>query len=160
MTHSIANHDAAPLVTVGTAAQEAGLSAKAVRLYERKGLLAPAERTQAGYRLFSPEDIAVLHFIRRAKALDLSLDEIKTILDLQRGGEQPCQLVTTILDAHLAEIDQKIADLRTLRDSLRTARLGAAAARRDGNDAFICQIIETPHELLPGVHRPPRSALR
>lgn len=134
------------LVTVGSAARETGLSAKAIRLYERKGLLAPAERTEAGYRLFSPDDTAVLHFIRRAKALDLSLEEIKTILDLQRGGEQPCQLVTSILDAHLAEIDQKLADLRRLRDSLRTARQSATMARRDGNDAFICQIIESAPE--------------
>ena len=155
MIHTLAGHDTAPLVTVGTAALEAGLSAKAVRLYERKGLLPPPERTQAGYRLYSRHDIAVLNFLRRAKALDLSLDEIKTILDLQRGGEQPCQLVTTILDTHLADIDQKIADLRTLRDSLRTARLGAAAAQRDGNDAFICQIIETPEGLVaPGSSSP------
>lgn len=134
------------LVTVGSAALETGLSAKAIRLYERKGLLAPAERTEAGYRLFSPDDIALLHFIRRAKTLDLSLEEIKAILDLQRGGEQPCQLVTSILDTHLADIDQKLNDLRRLRDSLRTARQGAATARRDGNDAFICQIIEAVPE--------------
>lgn len=110
------------LMTVGNAAEQTGLSAKAIRLYERKGLLAEAERTQAGYRLFTTDDVAILHFIRRAKALDLGLDEIKDILDLQRGGEQPCQLVTSMLDTHLADIDQKLADLRTLRDSLRTAR--------------------------------------
>lgn len=147
------------LVTVGSAALESGLSAKAIRLYERKGLLAPAERTEAGYRLFSPDDIAVLHFIRRAKALDLSLEEIKAILDLQRGGEQPCQLVTSILDTHLADIDQKLTDLRTLRDSLRTARQGATTARRDGNDAFICQIIESAPEASTS-ERPLRSGPR
>lgn len=152
MTSAISTQATIPLVTVGSAAVETGLSAKAIRLYEHKGLLAAAERTDAGYRLFSPDDIAVLHFIRRAKALDLSLEEIKAVLDLQRGGEQPCQLVSTILDKHLAEIDQKLADLRRLRDSLRTARQGATAAHRDGNDAFICQIIESSRE--PDVTHP------
>lgn len=137
------------LMTVGNAAEQTGLSAKAIRLYERKGLLAEAERTQAGYRLFTTDDVAILHFIRRAKALDLGLDEIKDILDLQRGGEQPCQLVTSMLDTHLADIDQKLADLRTLRDSLRTARRAAATARRDGNTVIICHIIETPPEAPP-----------
>lgn len=54
-------------MTVGTAAKAAGVSAKAVRLWEAKGLLPPAERTQAGYRLFSNNDVAVLQFIRQAK---------------------------------------------------------------------------------------------
>ena len=143
------------LVTVGSAAEQTGLSAKAIRLYESKGLLAEAERTEAGYRLFTSDDIAVLQFIRRAKTLDLGLDEIKDILDLQRGGEQPCQRVTAMLDSHLADLDQKLADLRMLRDSLRNARRAAATARRDGNPAVVCQIIESasaspalePHEL-------------
>ena len=150
------------LVTVGAAAQETRLSAKAIRLYERKGLLAPAERTEAGYRLFSPDDLAVLHFIRRAKALDLSLGEIKTVLDLQRGGEQPCELVTSILDTHLVEIDRKLADLRRLRESLRGARRSATSAQRDGNEAVICQIIESTPETVrpeqPLVSAPKRSS--
>jgi len=145
------------LVTVGNAAEQTGLSAKAIRLYERKGLLAEAERTEAGYRLFTPEDVAVLHFIRRAKTLHLGLDEIKDILDLQRGGEQPCQRVTSMLDTHLADIDQKLADLRRLRDSLRTVRRAATTARRDGNAAVVCQIIESAPD-SPATERPQGSA--
>jgi MerR family copper efflux transcriptional regulator len=130
------------LVTVGRAAAMTGLSPKAVRLYERKGLLPEAERTPAGYRLFTAADLDVLHFVRRAKALDLTLDEIKDVLDLQRGGEQPCQRVTAMLDAHIAEIDRKLADLRRLRRSLLTARRAATKARCAGQDAVICRIIE------------------
>jgi MerR family copper efflux transcriptional regulator len=130
------------LVTVGRAAALTGLSAKAVRLYERKGLLSKADRTEAGYRLFDDDDLAVLHFIRQAKTLDLTLDEIKGILDLQRGGEQPCSRVTGMLDAHLAGIDRKLADLRRLRRCLLDARRAATAARRRGSDAVVCRIIE------------------
>lgn len=145
------------LVTVGDAAEQTGLSAKAIRLYERKGLLAEAERTDAGYRLFTPEEVAVLHFIRRAKTLDLGLDEIKDILDLQRGGEQPCQRVTSMLDTHLTDIEEKLADLRRLRDSLRTVRRAATTARRDGNAAVVCQIIESEPDSA-AIKRPRTSA--
>ncbi|WP_219416398.1 MerR family transcriptional regulator [Pseudonocardia nigra] len=129
-------------MTVGRAAALTGLSAKAIRLYERKGLLPEADRTESGYRLFTEDDLAVLDFIRQAKALDLTLDEIKGILDLQRGGEQPCGRVMGMLDAHLAEIDQRLSDLRRLRRSLADARRAATAARRRGSSAVVCRIIE------------------
>ncbi|MBN9103095.1 MAG: MerR family DNA-binding protein [Pseudonocardia sp.] len=142
MTSGPRGETPAELVTVGRAAALTGLSPKAVRLYERKGLLPEAERTESGYRLFTADDLAVLHFIRQAKTLDLTLDEIKDVLDLQRCGEQPCGRVIGILDAHIAEIDRKLADLRRLRRSLLAARRAAGTARRGGHDAVVCQIIE------------------
>ncbi len=131
-------------MTVGAAAEAAGVSAKAIRLWESKGLLPPAERTGAGYRLLTDEDVNVLRFIRQAKALDLSLTEIKDILDLQRDGAAPCGRVAELLDAHLAEIDRTIADLRQLRRSLTAVRRAARDSQRRGEDAVVCQIIERP----------------
>ena len=131
-------------MTVGAAAQEAGVSAKAVRLWEAKGLIAPAQRTDAGYRLFTADDVHVLHFIRQAKALGLTLPDIKDILDLQRQGATPCARVTELLDTRLAEIDRTLADLRALRRSLGAARRAARDTQRRGQDAMICRIIETP----------------
>lgn len=61
----------AQAMTVGRAAQAAGLTRKAVRLYEERGLLPPAQRTAAGYRLYNQDDVDTLTFIRRARALDL-----------------------------------------------------------------------------------------
>ncbi len=142
MTPRSLGETSARLLTVGRAAALSGLSPKAVRLYERKGLLPEAERTESGYRLFTADDVAVLHFIRQARTLDLTLEEIKDVLDLQRGGEQPCARVTGLLDAHIAGIDRKLADLRRLRRSLLAARRAAGTARRGGHDAVVCQIIE------------------
>ena len=76
-------------MTVGAAAAATGVSAKAVRLWESKGLLPAAARTEAGYRLFTEDDLDVLRFIRQAKALGLTLPEIKDIIDLQRDGATP-----------------------------------------------------------------------
>lgn len=142
-------------MTVGRAAALAGLSPKAVRLYEHRGLLPTAERTESGYRLFTADDLDVLHFIRQAKALDLTLDEIKDVLDLQRGGEQTCARVTSLLDEHLAGIDRKLADLRWLRRALRTARRAADTAPGEGRDAVVRRIIEhapTDTKTRPGVY--------
>lgn len=129
-------------MTVGAAAKAAGVSAKAVRLWESKGLLPPAERTEAGYRLFSDDDIAVLRFIRQAKTLGLTLPEIKNIIDLQRDGAAPCGRVTELLDAHIAEIDRTLTELRQLRRSLALARQAAREGQRRGENAVVCRIIE------------------
>ena len=130
------------LLTIGDVAERTGLTRKAIRLYEHKGLLPPAQRSNAGYRLYSSDDVAVLGFIRRARALNLHLDEISDILDLQRGGVQPCGHVLGILDTRIAEIDRTIADLTELRHSLSTARDAANADRRRGQRAVVCRLIE------------------
>ena len=134
--------DGAHQLTIGEAAERTGLTRKAIRLYEHKGLLPPARRSNAGYRLYSADDLAVLGFIRRARALDLHLDEIGDILDLQRGGEQPCGHVLGILDTRIAEIDRTIADLSELRQSLSMARKAASADQSRGQHAVVCQLIE------------------
>lgn len=133
-------------MTVGAAAEAAGVSAKAVRLWEAKGLLPAAERTEAGYRVFTEHDLDVLRFVRQAKTLGLHLEAIKATLDLQRGGEQPCGRVLALLDEHLADIDQRLRDLNRLRQSLSRARATATSARRHGQHAVVCQIIEAPAE--------------
>lgn len=130
-------------VTVGTAAELAGVSRKAIRLWEARGLLPQTERTAAGYRLFDEADLEVLRFIRRAKALGLSLEEINEILDLQRGGGHPCTRVTQLLDEHLHQIEQTMAELRQLRHALLSARRAADQARDAGNASVVCQIIES-----------------
>lgn len=130
-------------VMIGEAAERAGMSAKAIRLYEQRGLLEPAPRTDAGYRTYGPEDLAVLTFIRQAKATGLRLDEIGRIIDLQRAGEQPCATVVDLLDARLCDVDRKLADLSDLRRTLAAARARADGAARAGRPAVICTVIET-----------------
>lgn len=136
----------AETMTVGQAARASGLSPKAIRLYESRGLIEPAERTQSGYRTYRPDDVALLTFIRQAKSLGLRLDEIHQIIDLQRGGLQPCATVLGLVDAHIAEIDNTIADLHALRASLDAVRRDAETAMRDGRHAVVCTIIETASE--------------
>lgn len=130
-------------VTIGEAAKLSGVSPKAIRLYEQRELLPPAERTDAGYRIYGPDDLAMLRFIRQARAVGLHLDEIRQVIDLQRQGTQPCATVIGLLNRRLADIDQTMTDLKALRTTLIAARDRAQDAARSGQDALICRLIET-----------------
>ncbi|XVV06644.1 heavy metal-responsive transcriptional regulator [Actinosynnema sp. CA-248983] len=131
-------------MTVGQVAKAAGLTRRAVRLYEERGLLPAAERTAAGYRRYTRNDIDTLTFIRRARALDLPLDDIAAILALRRGGNTPCEAVRGLVDTRIAEIDQAIADLQALRASLDATRQDAATSAAAPQGAGVCPIIERP----------------
>ncbi|HME15795.1 MAG TPA: heavy metal-responsive transcriptional regulator [Mycobacterium sp.] len=129
--------------TVGAAAKAVGVSAKAIRIWEAKGLLPPAGRTESGYRLFTDDDLEILRFIIRAKTLGLTLPEVKSILDLHRQGTAPCEQVTALLDAHISDIDRAIAELRALRTTLSAALQSARHDQHRGRAATVCRIIES-----------------
>ena len=130
-------------VTISAAARRSGLSPKAIRLYEARGLLAAPVRTGSGYRTYSEPDVAVLQFSRQARALKLGLDEIRQILEVQQGGVPPCETVVGILDAHVREIDRTLVALRGLRKTLVTVRDSAKRTDTHGSRAAVCRIIES-----------------
>ncbi len=135
-------------MTVSRAARRAGLTPKAVRLYESKGLLDPAPRSGAGYRLYQDADVEVLRFVRQARALGLNLAAIREIIDLQRQGAQPCGRVLGIVDTRLGEVDLALRDLRALRRALQSARDAARDSQTRGHGAVVCRIIESAGERL------------
>jgi MerR family copper efflux transcriptional regulator len=142
-------------LTIGEVAKQTGLSPKAIRLYEAHGLIPPPERTQAGYRTYDEHDLALLRFVSQARALDLRLEEIKEILDLQQASGQPCGRVIELLDTHIRSINHTIRALRQLRATLARARASAEASRQRGNQAVVCQIIES--QPSPSRRRPQRN---
>ena len=115
------------MFTVGQVARAAGVSAKAVRLYEARGLLPPAARNAAGYRVFEASDVDTVRFIRRARSLGLGLDAAADILATHRSGLAPCERTGQLLEQRIAEIDHSLRELRELRATL-------VAARRTGAD--------------------------
>ncbi len=133
-------------MTVGEAARRAGLSAKALRLYEARGILPKASRTVSGYRLYSEEDVQLLRWVRGARALGLTLTEIRRILDLRREGRQPCQHLTELIESHVNNIDQAVADLRGLQDAL-VAILNDGELRRSRGEGFgYCEVVRVAGE--------------
>jgi MerR family copper efflux transcriptional regulator len=143
------DHEPRPVrpVTIGRAAAAAGLSPKAVRLYEARGLLPMAARTAAGYRLYTDTDIARMRFIAAARELGLHIDQISEILATAHDGQPPCATTRAILDQRISEIDEVINRLTDLRSTLAAAR-NTNPARAD--EPVICPVIEGhTHRMSP-----------
>ena len=146
-----------PGITVGEAARRAGVSPKAVRLYETRGILPVVQRTEAGYRTYTEGDVETLRFVRRARALGLRLEEIRRIIDLQRQGAQPCVTVIQLLEGHLSDIDRTMRELRALRKDLSRALEVARSTVHRGEDVVICPIIEQASRESVGTGHPRRT---
>jgi Cu(I)-responsive transcriptional regulator len=104
-------------MNIKEAAERAGLPAKTIRYYEDIGLLTPA-RSANGYRDFSDNDAHKLAFLGRARALGFPIEECRALLALWEDETRESAEVKAIAKRHLAEIEQKIADLGEMRDTL------------------------------------------
>jgi DNA-binding transcriptional MerR regulator len=105
---------------IGEVAYQTGLSIKTIRYYERRGLLEQPPRTEGGYRLYGPEEVARLQFIQRAKLLGLTLEEIRELVELAvrcNEGEIVPRL-EEVLEAKLEEAERKMAELAAFRENL------------------------------------------
>lgn len=103
---------------VGEVSRSLGLNPQTLYFYERIGLIPSPQRTKAGYRLFSQQDVERLAFIACAKSLGLSLDEIKDILALKDGQALTCRAVYERLSKKVQDIEESIRQLQALRDDL------------------------------------------
>jgi MerR family copper efflux transcriptional regulator len=103
--------------TIGRLAKAAGVNIDTVRFYERQGLLPEARRSGGGYRLYGPADAQRLQFIRRAKTLGFSLEDIAELLRLTEDGHDRAR-VKAIAQARVADLAQRIAELERMRGIL------------------------------------------
>ena len=97
---------------VGAVAKAAGVGVQTLHYYERLGLLPKPERSAANYRLYLPEAIRRVQFIKKAQSVGLTLEETKQILDLKDHGRAPCHRVVELGQKHLQEIEARLNQLR------------------------------------------------
>lgn len=128
---------------IGQLARESGVKPDTVRFYERSGLLAPPERTAAGYRVYEPAALDRIRFIKRAQKLGFTLEQIRQILSLRGNRPATCQCVLRMAEASLADVEAKLRDLQAFRDALAT---NLAQWRKPGSwknrAAEFCVLIE------------------
>lgn len=105
-------------LSIGQLAQQAGVAIDTVRYYERNALLAPAGRLASGYRRYGVTELKRLRFIRRAKALGFTLDDIRALLTL--SDERDVAQVKRAAQRKLGDIEQRIAELERIRTGLHT----------------------------------------
>lgn len=131
------------MLKIGDVSKRSGIGIEALRFYEKGGLLDKPSRTMSGYRVYDPEVLERLAFIKRAQVLGFSLDEIKRITDDARAGQSPCDEVREIVRRRLEELDQRMAEMRRYRKEL-AETLGEwdRVGRAPGH---ICGLIEGAH---------------
>lgn len=125
---------------IGEAARRSGVSAANMRYYEKENLLAPGVREDNRYRLYSEADVHRLRFIRLCRAMDMSLDEVRTLLALDSRPPTNPHTACHTLDEHIAHVRTRRRELQALEQSLRDLR-----KRCDGADAH-CHVLDALHE--------------
>jgi DNA-binding transcriptional MerR regulator len=139
---------------IGELSKLSGTGVEALRFYEKAGLLERPARTAAGYRLYGPEAVERLAFIRRAQVLGFSLEEIRQIISERRGGASPCAHVREIVRRRLRELDERMAEMRRYRREL-AGTLAEWDATGDSSEGHVCGLIEGAHiEHRPEPRRP------
>lgn len=124
------------LLNIGQAARQSGVSAKMIRHYETLGLLPAVPRTEAGYRQYAETQIQTLRFIRRARLLGFSMKEIAELLKLWQNQERASADVKRIALAHVADLEQRIAHMQAMRQTLQEL-----ATACQGNQRPDCPIL-------------------
>ncbi|MFO2462740.1 Cu(I)-responsive transcriptional regulator [Pseudomonas sp. 15FMM2] len=147
-------------MNIGQAAKFSGVSAKMIRYYEQIGLVPKANRSDAGYRNYGSQDVQSLRFIRRARDLGFSVEQISELLVLWGDPDRACVDVKAMALTHVAGLKAKIADLQAMAQTLEQL-----ADQCHGNDRPDCPIIAGLAERTAAVaveqrprvpHRPPR----
>ena len=124
-------------MNISVAAQRSGVSAKTIRYYESIALIPSAERSANGYRAYSESEVHTLRFIRRARRLNFSAEEIRSLLDLWRDTRRSSNKVKVLASQHLTELDRKIAELEAMRRTL-----AQVIERCHGGDRPDCAILD------------------
>jgi Cu(I)-responsive transcriptional regulator len=130
--------------SIGRAAELSGVTPKMIRHYESLGLIPEAARTLGDYRVYTAAEIHTLRFIRRARGLGFSMDEISGLLGLWRNQRRASAEVKRLAMKHITELDAKIEELRSMR-----AALAELAQHCHGDDRPECPILDDLGRLTP-----------
>lgn len=138
---------------IGEVSLASGIGIEALRFYERSGVLGKPLRSMSGYRLYDEGVLERLAFIKKAQTLGFSLDEIKQIISDARSGTSPCDEVREIVRRRLAELDERMREMRRYRTELaQTLEDWDKVGRAPGH---ICGLIESA-EIENSPPAPPR----
>jgi MerR family mercuric resistance operon transcriptional regulator len=125
--------------TIGQLARAAQIPATTVRYYERIGLLAPNDRSQGNYRLYTPASLRRLKFIRAAQAIGFTLDDMKTLLGGEGAKGPSCGQVRKLIAERLTDIERRLADLLHIRQVL----CSSLAKCQKHRQTACCHVVES-----------------
>ncbi len=123
--------------TIGEVAHQSGVPAKTIRYYEEIALMPTAARAANGYRVFDFKSVQTLRFIKRARDLGFSIEQVTELLALWHDESRTSAEVKELVSRNITEVEKKIEELRGLRDTLQTL-----ADRCHGDDRPDCPILK------------------
>ena len=112
---------------IGALAAATATPVETIRYYEREGLLPPPARAQNNYRLYLPAHVERLAFVRQCRSLDMTLGEIRALIQLREAPAQDCGDINALLDEHIRHVAQRIRELRALAKDLEALRARCTA---------------------------------
>lgn len=116
-------------IKIGELAKRTTCQVETIRFYEKEGMLPQPPRSSGNYRLYSNTHVERLLFIRRCRSLDMTLDEIRQLLQIRDTPQNDCSAVCAFLDEHIGHIGVRIAEIEHLRDKLGSLRLRCSGAK-------------------------------
>jgi MerR family transcriptional regulator, mercuric resistance operon regulatory protein len=126
-----------PRLTIGPLSKRTGVNTETIRYYERIGILPKLPRSSGGHRLYANDHTQRLVFVRRARELGFSLDEVRALLGLTGGRRVTCAKVKGITEQHIAAIRKRIKDLKRLEHAL-----GEMVEQCSGDEKPDCPILD------------------
>ena len=143
------------VLSIGKLSQQSGVNIETIRYYEKIGVMPAPGRSAGGFRIYEPDHLKRLSFVRRSRLLGFSLDEIRSLLRLVDGHGYTCAEVHALMLSHLAEIRRKIRDLRRLQRAM-----AEMAARCSGESVPECPIVDALFDApAAGRHRYPAGTM-
>src|SRR5262245_18809373 len=109
-------------MTIGELARRTGCGIETIRYYEHEGLLPKPGRTSGNFRSYGQEHAELLSFVRRCRSLDMALNEIRLLLRFRSAPDENCREVNALLDTHIGHVEERIAELQSLKRQLRALR--------------------------------------
>lgn len=148
---------------IGELAGSLGVPVETIRHYEHEGLLSKPARSEGNYRLYSQNERERLEFILNCRALDMTLQEIRSLLSLRDAPEQGCAEVNATLDEHIGHVAERIRLLRGLQAQLKALRTRCETPSKARDCGILQELSEPPRRRkssvqLPGVHAPHRGS--
>lgn len=107
---------------IGALAKRTDCKVETIRFYEKEKLLPEPARSEGNFRLYGESHVERLHFIRHCRSLDMTLDEIRVLLGYRDTPERTCDAINDLVDAHIRQVDERMAELHSLKNHLLALR--------------------------------------
>lgn len=139
---------------IGELATATQTQVETIRYYEREGLLPQAPRSEGNYRIYGPEHVERLGFIRHCRSLDMTLDEIRVLLRFKDSPSEDCGDVNALLDEHIGHVAARIRELRALEKQLKGLREQCVVAQDAGHCGILGGLSHAATAVPPAAAKP------